>query len=114
MGYYTNYDLAVINKDDSKVKAFKEDLRKESSDADGNVDGDLEDLLNDGYIYAKLYDLEDLISKVAPRHPDVLIILEGDGEDSDDLWEARWKGDNYERHDAVIPPFTNPNLQFPD
>lgn len=109
MGYYTYYQIAFEG-DDDNVKEFKEDLLKYSKGDDGEVDCYLEDLLSYSGVEAKLYDLEDWIDAVAPRHSDVLVILNGDGEESDDLWEARWKGDKCERQSAIIPPFTTPEL----
>ena len=109
MGYYTYYQIAFVG-DDDKVKAFKDDLLETSKDYDGEVDSYLEDLLSYSGVEATLYDLEDWIDTVAPRHPDVIVILNGDGEESYDLWESRWKGDKYEHQEAVIPPFTTPEL----
>ena len=109
MGYYTYYQIAFVG-DDDKVKAFKDDLLETSKDDDGEVDSYLEDLLSYSGVEAKLYDLEEWIDTIAPRHPDVLVILNGDGEESDDLWETRWKGDKYEHQEAVISPFTTPEL----
>ena len=109
MGYYTYYQIAFEG-DDDKIKAFKDDLLEHSMDDDGEVDSDLKELLDFSDVGAKLYDLEDWIDAIAPRHPDVLVILNGDGEGSDDLWEARWKGDKCERQNATIPPFTTPEL----
>ena len=109
MGYITYFDLTLVG-DEEKVEAFKKDLLEESKSDDGEIDRDVEELLECGYLSAKLYNLEGWIDEVAPRHPDVLVILNGDGEESDDLWEARWKGDKSERQEAVIPPFTTPEL----
>ena len=109
MGYYTYFQIAFEG-DKDKVEAFKKDLLEESKDDDGDIDGYLEDLLSYSGVEAKLYDLEDWINAVAPRHPDVLVILDGDGEESDDNWQARWKGDKSERRFAVIPPFTTKEL----
>ena len=109
MGYITCFDLTLIGEKE-KVEAFKKDLLEESKSDDGEIDEDVEELLECGYLSAKIYDLEDWIDAVAPRHPDVLVILNGDGEESDDLWETRWKGDKCERQNAIIPPFTTPEL----
>ena len=109
MGYITIFDLRLIG-DKDKVQAFEQDLLEESKDGNDEVDSDVVELIECGYTSAKLYDLEEWIDEVAPRHPDVLVILNGDGEESDDLWECRWKGDKCERQDAIIPPFTTPEL----
>ena len=112
MGYYTSYSLQCYGPED-KIKAFEDDLLKRS-EYNGEVDGDLEQLVNDGYVNAKLYDLVGWIAEIAPKHPDVLVCLSGDGEESDDMWEERWKGDEEEFQKAIIPPFENNNLQIPN
>ena len=109
MGYYTCYNIAFQG-DIEKVEDFKKDLLDISRDDEGDVDSDLEDLLSYSGVEAKLYDLEGWIDEIAPRHPDVLVILDGDGEESDDLWQHRWKGDKNERQSAIIPPFETPEL----
>ena len=111
MGYYTAYSL-VMRGEDAAVEKAEKALLKRSTDDRGNVDPDCKDLIEIGCVYAKLYDISDWISEIAPKHPDVLIILSGDGEDSDDAWEERWKGNDHELQKAVIPPFQNKNLQI--
>lgn len=109
MGYYTAYSLCMYGDDDIVDRAEKE-LLKVSADKAGNIDGDVRELISAGGTYAKLYDISEWISVVAPKFPEVLIILTGDGEDSDDMWEERWKGNEHEFQKAIIPPFTNKNL----
>lgn len=108
MGYYTSYSLTMYGEKE-KIEAAQQTLLEETKDSQG-YDGDIKELIETGGVWAKCYDLEDQLTSVAEKHPDVLIILEGDGENSDDLWEARWKGTEYEKQEAKIPPFTNKNL----
>lgn len=109
MGYITCFDLTLIGENE-KVENFKKDLLEKSKSDNGEINECVKELLECGYLSAKMYYLEEWIDAVAPRHPDVLVILNGDGEESDDLWEARWKGDKHERKEAVIPPFMIPEL----
>jgi hypothetical protein len=90
--------------------AFERALSAECAKQEGELDSALEELISTGGTYAKLYDIEDWINAVAPKFPDVLICLEGSGEEQDDMWESRWKGDKYEHQEAIIPPFTTPEL----
>ena len=106
MGYYTSYSLQCYGPED-KIKAFEEGLLSISED-----DSEVKELIEDGFVYAKLYDLDKWISAIAPGYPDVLICLSGDGEESDDLWEERWKGNDREIQRAAIPPFRNENLKI--
>lgn len=110
MGYYTYYTISFEG-EEKQIDAFKKELLDFAKNEDDNYDVDLDVLLKYGSSEGKLYDLEHWISSVAPKYPDVLICLEGDGEESDDLWEERWKGNNRESQRAIIPPFENPELK---
>lgn len=107
MGYYTAYGLHITpdKGHEDEVKKFEKELIKYSEN-----DPEVKELVKTGGCYGKLYDIEDWIGEVAKKYPNLLVILGGDGEDSDDLWETRWKGGEVEMQKAVIPPFTNPNL----
>lgn len=107
MGYYTSFFLN-LHGEQEEIKKFESDLYEESG-----RDTDIKELIETGTVYAKLYKLKDHINAVAPKHPGVLVVLERDGEESDDLWEARWKGNEFESQSAIIPPFENKNLAIP-
>lgn len=109
MGYYTSYTLTMIGEEQA-VKRAEDDLIEVSNYPDGSPDCEIKDLVNYGYVNAKLYEIRDYLEKVAEKNPDVLIVLDGDGEESDDLWEERWKGKEHEAQFSIIPPFTNPAL----
>ena len=109
MSYYTSYGLTTYG-DIQECQAFEQALLEYTKDGYGNVNCEVEELVDTGGAYAKLYDLRDWITELAPKFPNVLIILSGDGEESDDLWEQRWKGEETEYQEAAIPPFKNKNL----
>lgn len=109
MGYYTSFSLEMHG-DLEKIEAAEKDLLEESRYADGTLDPEIKELVETGGVYGKLYELDGYLDAVAHRNPDVLIILTGDGEDSDDLWETRWKGDKTETQRAEIPPFKTKEL----
>ena len=109
MGYYTSYALSMFG-DCDKVEAAEQDLLNTTAYEDGSLDSEVKELVETGGAYAKLYELPEYISEVAERNPDVLIILEGDGDEPGDLWEWRWKGTQEERQVSAIPPFENKNL----
>ena len=108
MGYITCYDITLIGSENDK-EAFKNDVIAEY-DNDENI----KNFFKDGRIDGKYYDLEDDIEEIAEKYPDLLVILKGDGEEPDDIWEHRFKGREEERHQIEMPPFTNPNLQIPN
>ena len=105
MGYYTAFSLDFYG-DDEKVRKAVEDLKVTGDD-------DAIEAAERGFVHAKWYDYGEQIQKVAEMNPDVLIVVSGDGEDSDDNWEERYKGKLYERQDACIPPFVTPELRIP-
>ena len=103
MGYITYFTLEMYGPDD-KIKKAGEDIKALSSE------GYLNELVDYGSMDLKWYDWKEDIDKVAKANPDVLIILDGDGEESDDLWQYRVKGAVSEYHAFVLPPFTKPEL----
>lgn len=107
MGYITVYDIALIGSEKDK-KAFQKDLLAKYDD-----DEELKSFFKYGWLDGKYYDLEEDIRNIAENYPNLFIILKGDGEESGDQWEHRFKGKDEERHQMEMPPFTNPNLQLP-
>ncbi len=112
MGYYTSYGLSVTPDkghaaDEDK---FYNDLLNETAYSDGAYDIEVKELIDTGGVWAKLYNIEDKIAEIAKSYPYLLIALSGDGEDSDDNWEMRCRGDICELHRAEIPPFTRLEL----
>lgn len=107
MGYYTSYGLSITPDEgyEDDVQKFENALRDECRYSDGKPDEEIEDLLAYGSVWAKLYDLESTIDDLAPKFPHLLISLEGDGEESGDSWEKRWKGEYSEKLYTIIPPF---------
>ena len=110
MGYYTSYNIRL-----EADEGFEEEevlFTKALTDkgAEYNCKDEVENLFQYG-VYAKLYDLTGWISDLAPSYPHLLIVLEGCGEEQDDVWEERWKGSDNELQKATIPPFKNQNLK---
>lgn len=108
MGYNTSYSLTAEGTPEA-VEKFNTDLA-----ASSKYNEDITDLLSCGCLDGKYYDLSDEIKTAAQRHPDVLVILQGIGEDPGDVWEMRCRGAEYECHAWVMPPFTNPVLLTDD
>jgi len=112
MGYYTSYSLSIEADKGYELdeERFQVALLEATKHADGHYDSEVKDLINTG-VWGKLYDIVDTITEIAVNFPHLLIMLSGDGEDSDDLWEQRWKGSEKEYQIFTIPPFQNPNLK---
>lgn len=97
MGYYTYFTLSMEGPED-KIKEV------ENSDFDNNEY--IKELVKNGNLEAKWYDFETEFPAFAKRFPDVLFCVYGDGEESGDVWEYRFKGVNDEYHQVEMPPFT--------
>ena len=100
MGYLTYFHLKMEGSEGAIEKA-KSDLL--------TIDEDFDILWEEGELF-KWYEWLDDMTLIASRNPEVLFILDGDGEESDDLWQWRGKGNETEFHNWSIPPFENKNL----
>ena len=109
MGYYTYFTLQIVGNDRDRNE-FKKELSSTAIDEYNYPESSVEELVNYGSTEAKFYEIEEIISPIAEKYPNLLIILNGDGEESGDIWEARWKGDQYEKVEMSMPPFKNENL----
>lgn len=105
MGYMTDYSLALYGEPGAVMST---EMDVSAIDPQDNMFKELADYGFAGPM--KWYDWESDMKRIARNHSDVLIILSGRGEDQDDIWEARFKGDAYEYHKAEIPQFTNKEL----
>jgi hypothetical protein len=85
MGYYTCYELEVNTEDNLATHPNSSEiiarLREENENAFYALD-------EEGAIQedAKWYDSEEEMKDFSTKYPDVLFILHGDGEGSDDYW----------------------------
>ena len=111
MGYYTYFSLSYHG-DGKEIEEFK---KYEPTDKDGFVlDSDrMKTLINDEWRDQwKWYDWEDDMKKLATKFPNILFVLEGDGEESGDIWEFRIKGHISEYQTVCMPPFTTRELIY--
>jgi hypothetical protein len=94
MGYYTNYSLKVIGK---KNEGVIEQLKNENEnanmafDVNGNPDQEM-----------KWYDHEDELKEFSLKHPKLLFRLDGEGEESGDLWVKYIKNGKVQFCPAII------------
>jgi hypothetical protein len=104
MGYYTYFTLSYYAspEDTQALNDFEPD------ENEFNLDSDLiKQLIKDnGDNDWKWYDWEKDMEALARKFPNITFVLHGDGEESDDIWEWRGKGDKYEYHRMEMPPFT--------
>ena len=104
MGYYTYYTLSYYGspEDEQALREFEPDKDEFSYPPEL-----IKQLIADnGDNDWKWYDWREDMEKLAKKFPNITFVLSGDGEDSDDIWEWRGKGDKYEFHYMEMPPFT--------
>ena len=87
MGYYTVYSLTKIKGKSEDFDALNEDLRELGIDLDSDCN-------------LKWYDHETDLENLTKKYPDLVVELEGDGEDVGDYWKKRFKNGicEYEPH----------------
>lgn len=99
MGYYTYHDLSMRIPEDSvyfgKEVEIIENLKSFSTDAEYglNDDGSCAD-------QTKWYDLDDDMALLSPLYPDVLFVVDGQGENSGDRWRTYFK--NGKKQEAKV------------
>lgn len=94
--YHTYYSLRMEGSEDKIQEVLNSHF----------FDERIETLVKDEEYEGGWYDFEKDFANFAKDFPDVLFIVHGDGEESDDIWEQRFKGFKNEYHKTEIPPFT--------
>lgn len=104
MGYYTYFTLSYYGspEDEQDLQDFQPDQE------DFNLPAELikQLIADNGDNYWKWYDWEKDMQTLAKKFPNITFVLHGDGEESQDIWEWRGKGDKYEFHCMEMPEFT--------
>lgn len=104
MGYYTYYTLSYYGPpEDEQALA---DFEPAGDEFDLEPQRMKQLIADNGDNDWKWYDWQKDMEKLAKKFPNILFLLHGDGEESDDIWEWRGKGDKYEFHAMEMPPFT--------
>ena len=98
MGYYTIFKLSA------KDSEITDDMKKELSAINrGYFDNmDLIDELIEGWFEAKWYDYVDNMKMLSLKFPTIVFILEGDGEENDDMWVAYFMNGKVQYEKAKI------------
>lgn len=85
MGYMTSYSLTVLDAHNSVLEAISDEVDRMDVFEEGNA--------QDGWFsWTTWYDWEEDMVLLSRRFPDVLFRLHGDGDDSEDLWDAYFLG----------------------
>ena len=104
MGYYTKYDLSIIEGDKNLIKIFREEYSSAgyALEADGQCNEE-----------CKWYDAQKELTEFSIKHPTTLFLLEGVGEENGDEWKMYVQDGHSQMLKAkmVFPPFDKAKLQ---
>jgi len=113
MGYITEYTLGIEQNDNNvAVDEINEFIQKERKVNKDFMYVFYEDLEYNDAIYGegKWYNFDEDMMKLSKAFPDVVFRLEGDGEESDDVWVTYYKDGKYQNAQrTVIIEEYNPN-----
>lgn len=103
MGYRTKFSIYVHSAPEDR-KAILDDIEKTSGYSFDERDDD------NGFAYLSdsgWGDCQKDLTEVSARHPDAIIECNGEGEDRDDSWSARYRAGLREerRMEQTMPPF---------
>ncbi len=102
MGYYTAFTLRILDSANQDVRPIIAQLRDNYPSANYalNEDGDFEES-------CKWYECEDEMKEFSRSHPELVFMLEGDGEESNDQWLAYFKDGQmqYCKGEMVFPDY---------
>jgi hypothetical protein len=82
MSYNTWYELKHDAAGDPKKKAIEEYIE---------ANEELRDAVGSNQSHVKWYEHDDDMLKLSKEFPEVTFILSGEGEESDDMWESKYK-----------------------
>lgn len=97
MSYYTSYNLTVVNKNsftENQLREISSELARRLDEDDDfpfrqNIDDPFEWI---EYDTRKWYDHEEDMMRLSREYPDMIFLLEGWGEEPDDVWRKYFKG----------------------
>ena len=89
MGYYTSHRLTIVSGND-EVTDYAAEISK-ASNYDNCFDCEI-----------KWYDHREKMIDYSKKHPNVLFLLEGEGEESGDQWKEYYQNGKVQRCNAII------------
>ena len=111
MGYYTNYKMTVKDKDGMEIDSSLEPLFDEQVLYQGKVS--IQDVITQNLDACKWHDHQEDMLEYSANHPEYLFILDGEGEESGDIWRKFYKdGKSYEwKLEYALPDFDPKKLK---
>jgi hypothetical protein len=89
MGYYTRHELTIVSGGN-----FETDYEQEITDSTN-----YSSLFNDSI---KWYDCEDDMKKYSKKHPNVIFLIDGEGEENGDIWKAYFQNGKMFKAKAIL------------
>ena len=118
MGYYTDYKLRVIDPDT---------MERVRTGVSEEIEGHLSEISGYGYVDdnmfcggeifgVKWYEYRRDMKAASLKFPDVILVLEGVGEETGDHWREYWKNGYVARYEATImfPELNAMDFKLPD
>lgn len=99
MGYYTNYEVNIMNIPEEKYSEIKNEIWNIIG-YDADNEGETSHMIFS--FESKWYDYEKDMLQFTEKYPDVLVEILGEGEESGDIWKARFRNGESERVSAQI------------
>lgn len=97
MGYITNFTLDIINVNYDEKYSVIQQFREDCDNAEFAIDEN-GDCINS----TKWYDHRDDLIQFSLKHPNMLFLLEGEGEDTGDVWKLYVKNGKSQLCEAII------------
>ena len=104
MGYYTDYNLTAHGATDEQRAEMNKIIIQEWG---------LEEWGDGWWCNAKWYDHDKDMLRLSLLYPNILFELQGDGEESDDMW-VTWYKNGKKQHcpaEIIYPPFDESKLR---
>jgi len=96
MGYYTNFSISIKQGQDY-LGDLQNAIEKQS---DYTFDNDGTEIYSDGSI--KWYEHSKDMENVSKLFPDLVLQVDGEGEESGDIWTTFWKDGKYQQAKRVV------------
>ena len=117
MGYYTNYTGDVLDSNGNWDYELEEQIAHAVAqlpyfDSDDKSIVTLDDVI--ATQAEKWYDYIEDMKNISLQFPDATIVIHGQGENYDDIWNTYFQNGKYARYEAeiIIPSFNPADLQL--
>ena len=111
MGYYTNFTMKVLDESMVEVDSSVYPEFAEESLYDGYFS--VQDLISNDADNCKWYDHEEDVREYSKKFPNLVFILDGEGEEPGDIWREFYKNGKSYRWDLehTLPEFEEGKLE---